>query len=295
MPQFSTYRPNRTTIPRLLSSVLVVLLLATHAPAQDEPAEEAWIQLFNGEDLDGWNIQIAGYELNDNFGNTFRVEDGLLKVRYDAYDRFDDEYGHIVSERSFSHYKVGVEYRFVGEQVPGAPGWALRNNGIMVHAQSAESMTEAQDYPISIEAQLLGGTGAVERTTANLCTPGTHVVMDGELVTDHCVDSSSETYHGDQWVRAEIIVLGDSLVTHVVEGDTVMSYSKPQIGGGVVNNYDPSVKEDGKPLTKGHIALQSESHPTDFRTVEVLNLVGCTDPEASNYRSYYVKPDTCVY
>lgn len=279
--------------------LLVLLFLAggLEAQAQHNSEEKEWIQLFNGKDLEGWDVKIAGYELGDNFGNTFRVEDGLLKVRYDQYDRFNERYGHIFHNQKFSHYVVAVEYRFVGQQAAEAPGWAVRNNGIMVHSQSAQSMTKAQDYPISIESQLLGGTGQGSRSTLNLCTPGTHVVMDGKLTTQHCISSDSKTYHGDQWVRAEVVVLGDSLIKHVVEGDTVMTYTNPQIGGGVVNNVDPQVKQDGKLLSEGYISLQSESHPTDFRKIEVLNLVGCTDSKALNYKEYYVKSDnsTCRY
>ncbi|HJS43425.1 MAG TPA: DUF1080 domain-containing protein [Gemmatimonadales bacterium] len=254
-----------------------------------------WVQLFNGRNLDGWDLKVTGHGLNDNFGKTFRVEDGLLKVRYDQYASFDNRFGHIFYREPFSYYIIAVEYRFVGEQVRGGPDWALRNSGIMLHAQSARSMAKDQDFPISIEVQLLGGSGTGERSTANLCTPGTHVVMDGKLFTPHCVNSRSQTYHGDQWVRAEVQVLGDSLIRHIVNGDTVLAYSKPQIGGEVVSRFDPAVKQDGKLLTAGYIALQSESHPIDFRKVEILNLAGCLDPKASNYKSYYVKsePSTC--
>ncbi|OGU02949.1 MAG: hypothetical protein A2W29_13350, partial [Gemmatimonadetes bacterium RBG_16_66_8] len=202
-----------------------------------------------------------------------------------------DRFGHLFYREAFSHYIVAVEYRFVGAQAAGGPDWAIRNSGIMVHAQSARSMGKDQDFPISIEVQLLGGTGAGERPTANLCTPGTHVVMGGTLVTTHCINSNSGTYQGDQWVRVEVVVLGDSIIRHVVNGDTVLAYAKPQIGGEVVNRYDPAVKQDGRPLTEGYIALQSESHPIDFRKVEILDLVGCMDPKASNYRSYYVRSD----
>ncbi len=173
-------------------------------------------------------------------------------------------------------------------QARGGPDWAVRNSGIMVHSQSARSMGKDQDFPISIEVQLLGGTGTAERPTANLCTPGTHVVMDGTLFTPHCVNSRSRTYHGAQWVRVEVLVLGDSLLRHIVNGATVLEYSKPQIGGGVVNQFDPAVKQDGKPLTGGYIALQSESHPIDFRKVEILDLAGCMDrkvPAPSSCRS----------
>lgn len=287
--------------PKALSGALAIIMLLLTcvgcASSRTNPDEEEWIQLFNGTDLDDWNVKITGYDFNDNFGNTFRVEDGLLKARYDEYDEFGERYGHIFHETPFSHYVVAVEYRFVDEQVAGGPGWAVRNSGVMVHSQDPRTMLREQDFPISIEAQLLGGTGSGERSTANLCTPGTHVVMDGELVTQHCVNSSSDTYHGEQWVRAEIVVLGDSLIRHVVEGEPVLEYTKPQIGGGQASPADPDVKQDGQLLTEGYIALQSESHPVDYRTVEVLNLKGCMDPEATNYKSYYVAPDnaSCQY
>jgi hypothetical protein len=268
-------------------NMLLALLLVQNSPA---PRGD-WVQLFNGRNLDGWDIKITGHNLNDNFGKTFRVEGGLLKVRYDQYASFDNSFGHIFYREPFSYYIIAVEYRFVGEQVRGGPDWALRNSGIMIHAQSARSMAKGQDFPISIEVQLLGGGGTGERSTANLCTPGTHVVMDGKLFTPHCVNSRSKTYHGEQWVRVEAQVFGDSLIRHIVNGDTVLEYSKPQIGGEVVNGFDPAVKQDGKLLTGGYIALQSESHPLDFRKVEILNLVGCMDPKASNYKSYYVKSD----
>ena len=279
--------------------VVLVLLLAFSActTAQRHPDREEWIQLFDGEDLDDWTPKITGYDVGENYGNTFRVEDGLLKVRYDQYDEFGQRFGHLFYREPFSHYVLAVEYRFVGEQVAGGPGWAIENSGVMLHAQPPATMEKQQDFPISIEGQLLGGTGTGERPTANLCTPGTHVVMDGDLVTQHCIQSESETYEGDDWVRAEFVVLGDSLVRHVVEGTPVLEYQKPQIGGGQASPVDQSIKQDGKLLEEGYIALQSESHPVDFRKVELLNLRGCMDPAAANYKSYYVKPDekACRY
>lgn len=277
----------------------LILLLASCSglPPEQSPDEEEWVELFNGTDLDGWDLKITGYELNDNHANTFRVEDGLLKVRYDGYDAFDGEFGHIFYNEPFSYYRLMVEYRFTGEQAEGGPAWALRNNGIMYHSQSAASMGTDQDFPISIEVQLLGGDGENERTTANMCSPGTHIVVDGELVTGHCVNSDSQTYHGDQWVTAELVVLGDSLVQHVMDGEIVMEYSGPQIGGGSVSGHNPEVKVDGQMLDSGYIALQSETHPTDFRSVRILNLEGCMDQDASNFKSYFIQsnPDACEY
>ncbi|WP_293013779.1 DUF1080 domain-containing protein [Mongoliibacter sp.] len=239
--------------------------------ASVDPAPE-WKQLFNGEDLDDWIIKISKHELGENFKNTFRVEEGMMKVRYDGYEDFDQQYGHIFYKEPFSHYVLRVEYRFVGEQAAGGEGWAFRNSGAMLHSQDPNTMLKDQDFPISVEGQMLGGDGVNDRPTSNLCTPGTHVVINGELFEPHCINSSSRTYHGDRWVTAEFMVLGDSIVHHILEGRSVMSYEKPQIGGGNVNPYDPEVKIDGKLLNSGYISLQSESHPIDFKRVEILDL-----------------------
>jgi hypothetical protein len=184
-----------------------------------------------------------------------------------------------------------VEYRFVGEQVKGGPNWALRNSGIMLHCQPPQTMGKDQDFPISIEAQLLGGGPTGERSTMNLCTPGTNVEMDGKLFTTHCKTSTSPTFRGDQWVRVEAEVRGSDRIVHRVEGQTVLAYDKPQIGGGNVGNHDPAVKKDGTLLNSGYISLQSESHPIEFRKVELLNLTGCMDPKALNYRVHHVNRD----
>jgi hypothetical protein len=280
-------------------SVLILTALLTAAPAfsQNDPNRKDWIQLFNGRDLTGWTPKITHYALGDNFGNTFRVEDGLMKVRYDAYDTFNGRFGHIFYKDKFAYYIIATEYRFTGDQAKGGPEWAFRNSGIMVHCQDPASIGKEQDFPISVEVQLLGGGPTGTRPTANVCTPGTNIVMDGKLFTTHCLNSKSDTFRGDQWVRVEAMVLGDSLIRHIVNGQTVLEYFMPQIGGGSVTNYIPSAKPDGKVLTEGYISLQSESHPVEFRKVELLNLAGCMDPKAKNYKSYFVKAENaqCQY
>ncbi|HAK29515.1 MAG TPA: DUF1080 domain-containing protein, partial [Sphingobacterium sp.] len=230
------------------------------------------IQLFNGKDLKNWTPKIRNHKVGDNYKNTFRVEDGLLKVRYDGYDNFNFQYGHLFYNKEFSAYLLRVTYRFVGEQVNGGEGWAWRNSGAMLHGQDPNTMGVDQDFPISIEGQLLGGNGKDERTTSNLCTPGTNVVIDNKLFTPHCISSTSKTYAGDQWVTADFLVLGDSLVQHILENKVVLQYTKPQIGGGNVSGFDPKVKKDGQFLHKGTISLQSESHPIDFKKVELYDL-----------------------
>jgi hypothetical protein len=273
--------------------------VAPRASVSSAPAAD-WIQMFNGRDLSGWDVKFAKHELNDNFNNTFRVEDGLLKVRYDRWTAFNGEFGHIFYKQPFSYYLVAAEYRFVGTQVAGAGpslAWANRNNGIMIHGQSAQSMGLDQDFPISLEVQLLGGLGRGPRPTANLCTPGTNVYFGDSLITRHCTNSTSKTYDGDQWVRVEALVLGDSIIRHIAEGDTVLTYRHPEMGGGAANHTRPGVLQPGKVLTEGSISLQAETAEIDFRKVEILNLKGCMDPAASNYKPYFVKSDpaTCRF
>lgn len=236
---------------------------------EDAPS---WVDLFNGKDLNDWTIKIAKHDVGENFANTFRVEDGVIKVGYEGYDQFDQQYGHIFYNKPYSHYLLRVEYRFVGEQAKGGEGWAWRNSGIMLHGQEPHTMLKDQDFPISLEAQLLGGNGKEERSTGNLCTPGTEVVYKNEQFTPHCLNSNSKTYAGDQWVTADVLVLGDSIIKHIINRDTVMVYTKPTINGGGVSNYDPKVKQDGKLLNSGYFSLQSESHPVEFRKVSIIDL-----------------------
>ena len=281
---------------RILATLMLLTLPALASAA--DPDKKEWIPLFNGNDLAGWVPKITGYEAGTNFGNTFRVENGVLKVSYDQYDTFGGRFGHLFYKTPFSHYVIAVEYRFVGEQVKGGPDWAFRNNGVMIHCQAVETMKKDQDFPISIEAQLLGGRGdGSARSTANLCTPGTNVVMNGQLETRHCVNSTSKTFDGDQWVRVELEVHGGGTIVHRVNGEAVLQYEQPQIGGGNVAGHDPAVKQDGLILTRGSIALQAESHPTEFRKVELLNLEGCMNKKAKNYKAYYEQddPKSCQY
>lgn len=257
-----------TAIMIRLTGVSLFLLASAAVAADAQPTPSPWVSLFNGKDLTGWTPKIKGYELGENFGNTFRVEDGLLKVAYDQYDNFGNRFGHLFYKDTFSHYRLRVEYRFVGEQVAGGAGWALRNSGIMIHGQSAESMRKDQDFPVSIEVQLLGGSGQGKRATANVCSPGTHFVMDGKLVTRHCNDSSSQTYHGEQWVTVEVEVHGNGTIRHFVNGEQVFEYEQPQLDE---NDADARrlIVDGNKMLQAGTISLQSESHPIEFRKVEI--------------------------
>lgn len=254
-----------------MNRLIILLPLLAGCTATDEE----WVPLFDGKTLDGWTPKISGYPAGENFGNTFRVEDGAITVAYDGYNSFDARYGHLFFDTPYSHYRLRLEYRFAGEQAPDGQAWAWRNSGVMLHAQSPESMPDGQDFPISIEFQFLGGRAdGTPRPTAAMCSPGTEVDIAGTQAANHCVPAAAPTFVGDDWVRVEVLVEGAERVVHYVEGEPVIEYGNLTIGGGVVNGFDPAMKPDGESLSGGQIALQSESHPIQFRRIELLDLKG---------------------
>jgi hypothetical protein len=215
-----------------------------------------WIELFNGKDLKAWTPKFMGHQAGVNHKNTFRVEDGLLRVVYDDYEGWDGAFGHLFHEGNYSHYILQVTYRFVGKQATGGPGWATRNNGIMFHGQKPGELAEKQDFPDSLEFQFLGGLDSGDRPTGSLCTPGTDVRIDGKLTGRHVTVSSGPTYHGDQWVTLELEVRGDELIRHWADGKVILEYTKSQI-------------DNGTPLKSGTISIQAESAPTDFKSIRI--------------------------
>ena len=218
-------------------------------------------------------VKMHHHEPGVNFGNTFRAEDGLIKVRYDQYGDFNDQFAHLFYKQPFSHFHLKLEYRFTGELQKGAPGYTLLNSGVMFHSQDPRTILKEQNWPISVEMQFLAGLDdGKPRPTGNMCSPGTDIVFQGKLYDEHCLSSTSKTYHRNDWVKAELIVLGDSAIKHIINGDTVLQYSKPTMGGGVVQGYNKALWQPGKPLTSGYIGLQSEGQPIDFRNIEIKNL-----------------------
>lgn len=252
---------------------LLIALSCMAFSAQAKPKKEKWIQLFNGKNLKSWTVKIHHHEVGDNFGNTFRAEDGMIKVRYDQYDQFNERYGHLYFNKPYSHYKLRLQYRFTGVWRKDAPDYTEKNSGVMFHSQDPNTMPKEQDWPISVEMQFLGILAdGKPRPTGNMCSPGTDVVFQGKIDPRHCINSTSKTFENEQWITAELIVRGDSLVTHMINGETVLEYTQPQIGGGVANRYNPTLKIDGKLLKSGFIALQSEGQEIDFRHIELLDL-----------------------
>ncbi len=258
-----------------------------------------WIKAFNGTDLKDWDAKIKGQELNVDPNNTFKVKDGNLLVDYSDYTgNYNSRFGHLFYNKKFSHYVIKSTYTWWSKQIAGGPGWANKNNGFMLHAQSAASMGKEQDFPISIEAQLL------KNKTLNLCTPGTGASkLDGTARTSHCWSAGelpTQTVGQDTgvWIDITIIVLGDSIIHHYAQGKHVMSYIKPIYLSGGVGGYDkvtfdPLLKsKPPTPLKEGYITIQGESAPTRFKKIDILNLTGCMDSTYKEYRDYHLNNDS---
>jgi hypothetical protein len=251
----------------LLTMMFMIVLSCT---TESRKEESEWIDLFNGKDINDWVVKIHHYPPGENFDSTFRVKNGVIQVRYDHYGDFNDRFAHLFYKTPFSKFHLSLEYRFTGKLQPGAPDYTMLNSGVMFHSQDPRSMPVEQNWPISVEMQFLADlSDGNPRPTGNMCSPGTEIEYEGKKYDGHCLNSTSKTYSPDEWVKAELIVLGDSLITHIINGDTVLQYSKPTIGGGVVGGYDSAVFKEGQPLTSGYIGLQSEGQPIDFRNVRL--------------------------
>ena len=236
---------------------------------------DGWVSIFNGRTLEGWTPKIAGHALGEDPYNTVRVEDGMIRVSYDGYEGpFNGRFMHLFYIAPQHEYDLLVEYRFTGDQAAGGPGWAWRNSGAMLHCQDPRTMSVDQSFPVSIEGQFLGGDGTHPRTTMNLCTPGTHVVMNDSLQKRHCINSSSQTHHGDKWVTA-IFKVRNGHVQHYVDESLVLEYKDPQLDPGDAD-AQKLIKNDAVALNNGWISLQGESHPIDFKRVWIRPIKAST-------------------
>jgi hypothetical protein len=263
---------------RKWSSVFVVALgviagaLASVSARSAEAKGDGWIPLFNGKDLTGWTPKIAKHAIGVNYLDTFRVEDGIIKVSYDKYRIFDQQFGHLYTNSPYSHYVIRLEYLITGETMKDAPSWAGFNSGVMVHSQSPLSMTVEQLWPVSLEGQFLVKGTTAGTQTGNVCTPGTDVEVNGKLTKAHIVDSTGPMPEVDTWVRFEAEVRGHDEIVYRVNGVEVLRYTHPRL-----DETDPDAQRllaagaDPR-VSFGHIALQAEGHPVWFRNIELRPL-----------------------
>jgi len=249
--------------------VLIVFIIASSCRQHNE---REWIPIFNGNDLTGWSPKFTGQEYGVNYLNTFRVKDGKLIACYDDYGNFENNFGHLFYQEKLSRYRLRLEYRFVGEAVPGAPSWAFKNSGIKFHTPHPSELPLDQVLLVAVEAQILGGDGKTERFTGNVCTAGTHIEMNDSLITQHCTNSGYPAINDSSWVKMEIEVHGSERIIHKINGQVVMEYAKPQY-----DDTDEFARElmhmgHSRIISEGYIALQAEGHPIEFRNIELMKL-----------------------
>lgn len=250
-----------------MKHILLLALIASPLNAQ----EAEWKSIFNGKDLTGWTPKLRGYELGEDPKETFVVRDGVMAVDYSNYEKWNDDYGHIFYESEFSNYRIRLEYRFIGEQLENGPGWATANSGIMLHCQKPETMGKDQNFPVSLEFQLLGKFDG-PRTTANLCTPGTYVTIDDEVNKNHCITTETQGATIGEWQTAEAEVRGGKIIKHLINGEVAIEYTDAKLDE-ADGDAKPLIEMQGNnDLTSGWISLQSESHPCEFRKIEILEL-----------------------
>ena len=197
------------------------------------------------------------------------MQDGILITRYDAYDSFNKRFGALYYDKKFTNYRLRVEYRFTGNLTPGAPSWGFRDGGIQYHCQPPSTVGIDQAFPVCLEYNLLGGNGKDERPNGEICASGMYVEINGKRNTSYCTPPMvKHTFAGDQWVTAEVDV-HDGTITHYVNGEQIMQFENPRydsanaIAKTFIINGDDKVKD-------GYISLQSNSHPMDFRKIEIM-------------------------
>jgi hypothetical protein len=266
-----------------LSLTMVVSLagcvtLAACAPKPKVPVAApsgAWVSLFNGHDLTGWTAKIAGQDLGDNYRNTFRVEQGLLKVSYQQYDQFGNRFGSLFYQQPFAHYWLRAQYRFpAGELAPGAPGWAFKNSGIQLHSQDPRSMLKEQQFPVSVEFDLVGGRSFGSSPTGDVCHYGTLVSIGGARVKALCSKLSDLTIRDDQWVTALVEVDEAKHVRQVVNGGLIVEYTDLALDEQNSDARRLLAAGANRALGAGFISIQSNGFPIEFRSIEILPVTG---------------------
>lgn len=263
----------KITLPALVMLVAAVCSLRTSCAADSPAPDDArWVSLFNGRDLEGWTVKVAQHPLGENFADTFRVEDGMIKVSYDKYSVFDQQFAHLYTHLAYSHYILRVEYRITGAVMADAPEWAGLNSGVMLHSQSPLSMTVPQLWPASLEGQFLAVGTKAGRQTGNVCTPGTNVEKDGQLTTAHIVEATGRLYPLDEWVSFEAEVHGYDEIIYRVNGAEVLRYQHPQLDPADADARRLLEAGADLRLSYGHIALQAEGQPVWFRNIRLLPL-----------------------
>lgn len=96
------------------------------------------IELFNGENLDGWSWRGTSADAE----NPFSAVDGVIRCK-------GTPVGYLRTEKLYTNYTLKLQWRWPAGSKPG-------NNGVLIRAQDGEHFF-GNTWPKSLEAQLMNG------------------------------------------------------------------------------------------------------------------------------------------
>ncbi len=202
--------------------------------------------LFNGKNLDGWNIYIRhnekGVDPRMDPKGVFKVEDGVIHIS-------GEEFGCLTTVKDYEDYHFKVEFKW-GEKRWKPRETAKRDSGILYHCIGNDKV-----WTKSVECQ-------VQETDCGdfYMVDGTSAVVNGKREAVFSKKLKDTEKPNGEWNTVEVICKGDT-VKHIVNGVLVAEAS------------GLSADKEGKtPLTKGRILLQSEGAEVFYRNVTLSPL-----------------------
>ena len=220
------------------SAAIIVALMATGCGSASRSQS-----LFNGKDLTGWHVDVPAADTNPQLPKAFVVRNGLLVS-------MGEPRGHLITDSSYSNYRLEVEYRFAGK-----PG----NAGVLVHASTPRALYGM--FPKSIEVQMESGNAGdfwcivedikVPNMEARRGPPAEWGITEGKARRILNLTDSSEKPVG-QWNSMVIEAVGRSI--------------RVWVNGDLVNEGTEATADHGQ------IALQAEGSEVEFRKLLVTAL-----------------------
>ncbi|MEL6250799.1 MAG: DUF1080 domain-containing protein [Bacteroidota bacterium] len=231
-----------------LSAYIIPLFLLFMA-CESEP-EIVSKSLFNGKDLSGWYMDVPDLENDSSLQKPFLVREGKL-VSLGLPN------GHLISDSSYSNYRLEVKYRFTND-----PG----NCGVLVHASTPRSLYEM--FPKSIEVQMYHKNAGdfwcivedikVPDMEARRGPPEEWGIREGKKRRILNLTDGSEKPLGE-WNEMKIECLGNEI--------------KVWVNGDLVNyGYESTANS-------GQIALQAEGAEVEFQKVLLTPIKALSEEE----------------
>lgn len=260
----------RIHMKRIASCSLIALSLAVGLAANETPSET--IDLFNGRDLDGWQVVVGDSGFVDD-QSVFQVVDGAVHVYKDAIDGSEQPFGYLLSEDEYSDYRLSLEYKWGRKKFPPRGGFEdVRDAGVCYHVQAPFVI-----WPTSAECQIQeGDTGDVwvikVRATSTVhpeimnywpADEGGVKLTKGGGSDEYQRFLRSYCYEQPGWNRVELVIRGDH-ATYIINGRVANRVSD-------LKRWDES-SSSWQALDRGRILLQAEGAEIFYRNVTLQPL-----------------------